>query len=270
MSQRTGSCRAYRSPGGCRYGDRCKFSHAQGGPATPRGSPSPMLSPTNRSRSQTPFPQAQGSPTHNRPPSGVPRGACQFFWASGACARGFECSFRHVKQAGPPSGPVDTENGGDPGSQGGQEVDFFSTEGLAVSIGSTRDDRHNLNPSDVHNHLRDFVRDKYIFNSAAQVQGFIRVLASVNEGNKSWVCHQPFDFRWNSPSHVPYVDDRTQTTPRLVTIRTTVGGVAANDVLQEFLEVVVKVRSPPFAFTYDAHSTSLGQCASSHRRSSAL
>ncbi|KAH9887903.1 hypothetical protein C8Q73DRAFT_808008 [Cubamyces lactineus] len=184
MSQRTGSCRAYRSPGGCRYGDRCRFSHEQGRPATRQGPPSPAASPSNRSRSQTPIPQ--GSPTPNRALSGVPRNACQFYWTSGACARGFECSFRHVKQTGSLSIPGDTESAGTQSSQVRQEVDFFSTEGLAASIGSTRDDHHNLNPSDVHNHLREFVHARYIFNNAAQVQGFIRVLASVKEGNRAW------------------------------------------------------------------------------------
>ena len=179
--QRPGPCRFFNTPNGCRQGDRCKFSHVQRGPSSPRGSSSP-LSPPARSRSQTPLPQHPTPPT--KPPSGVPRGVCQFFWTSGACARSFDCVYRHVRQAGNVERHAVEEAAAD---DEGAVVDFFSPEGLAIGAGSLREERHNLNPSEVHNHLKDFLHDSYRFDGPGRIQGFVRVLASVNDRNKAWV-----------------------------------------------------------------------------------
>ena len=56
-----------------------------------------------------------------------------------------------------------------------------------IGTGSLREDRFNLNPSEVHNYLKDFLGSTYHFDTAAQAQGFVRILASVNDRNKSWV-----------------------------------------------------------------------------------
>ncbi len=103
--------------------------------------------------------------------------------------RGFDCSYRHVKQAGA-TASVQGEAGEATAAHNDDDdaLDFFSPEGLAIGAGSVREERHNLNPSEVHNHLKEFLRDNYRFDSAAQAQGFVRVLASVNDRNKSWVC----------------------------------------------------------------------------------
>ncbi|KAL7277033.1 hypothetical protein ACG7TL_008877 [Trametes sanguinea] len=187
MSQRPGRCRAYGTRGGCRFGNKCRFSHDRGGSASSRVSPSPAASPA-LSRSQTPLPVSP--PTQNRAPAGVPRNVCQFFWSTGSCARNFECSYRHVKQTGPSEGPLTAA--GD--TQGAEDVDFFSPDGLAISVGSVREDRFNLNPSEVHNHLRDFTRDRDRFDKAAQIQGFVRILGSVNDGNKNWNTENAQEF----------------------------------------------------------------------------
>ncbi|CDO69109.1 hypothetical protein BN946_scf185042.g11 [Trametes cinnabarina] len=187
MSQPAGLCRHYRSPGGCRFGDRCKFSHDQGGSAPSRASSSPAASPA-RSRSQTPLPASP--PSRNRAPAGVPRNVCQFFWSTGSCAKNFECNYRHVRQTGVSDPPTDSSQA----LQGEQELDFFSPDGLAASVGSVREDRYNLNPSEVHNHLRDFTHDRYRFEHAAQIQGFVRILGSVNDGNKNWNTENAQEF----------------------------------------------------------------------------
>ncbi|KAI0628064.1 hypothetical protein C8Q77DRAFT_1068619 [Trametes polyzona] len=181
MSQRPGACRAFKSPQGCRFGDRCRFAHDRGTPASSRGSSSPA-GPSARSRSQTPLPPLPNSP--NRGLHGVPRNVCQFFWSTGACAKGFECSFRHVQQTVPVAPSQDDIASSQ--SAEAAEVDFFSPEGLSAGSGLVLEDRFNLNPSEVHNHLKDFTRDRYHFEGASQVQGFVRVLASVNDSNKSW------------------------------------------------------------------------------------
>ncbi|KAF5352576.1 hypothetical protein D9756_006113 [Leucocoprinus leucothites] len=98
-------------------------------------------------------------------------------------------------------------------------TDFFSPEGLAANAGSVREDRHNLNPSEVHNHLKAFLHDNYRFNVAPHVQGFVRVLASVNDRNKTWVCAGPYREDDDPDNSVPSKNTASA---------------------QEFLEVVVK------------------------------
>ncbi|KAI0667327.1 hypothetical protein C8Q78DRAFT_404096 [Trametes maxima] len=184
MSQRQGVCRNYNSPQGCRYGARCRFAHDRGGGSGPSRAPSSPATSPARSRSQTPAPPSLNA--HSRDLSGIPRNVCQFFWNTGTCAKSFECSYRHVRRQG--AAPDSVQSPGHPTNddpQGGV-VDFFSPEGLAAGVGSVREDRNNLNPSEVHNHLKDFIHDKYRFDSAAKIQGFVRILASVNDGNKSW------------------------------------------------------------------------------------
>lgn len=113
------------------------------------------------------------------------------FWTAGSCNRAFDCTFKHMKGSGATAG-LDS-NG--PGSSltnsalpsDGDSVDFFSSEGLAVNIGAGREERHNLTPVEAHNHLKPFLRDNYHFDRAANVQGFVRILASVNDRNKAWV-----------------------------------------------------------------------------------
>ena len=95
--------------------------------------------------------------------------------------------YRHIKRANEAS-ILDQAAEVTAAGDGGVITDFFSPEGLAIGTGSLRQDRFNLNPSEVHNHLREFLGDTYHFDTVAQAQGFVRILASVNDRNKSWVC----------------------------------------------------------------------------------
>lgn len=113
--------------------------------------------------------------------SGVPPRVCNTFWASGSCARAFECTFKHERKPTAPAveAPVSEEDEVDP--------DFFSMEGLAMNTGSVREERHSLTPSEAHNYIKSFLGDNHHFENASKVQGFVRILASVNDRNKSWV-----------------------------------------------------------------------------------
>ena len=175
-----GVCKLYGTPQGCKFGKKCKFSHDGGSSGIARGTGS---SPSN-SRSQTPAsPGTRPSASLN----GVPRNACQFYWSTGACNRGFECSFRHVKQGSEAGTLAPEQSGAAVVEPGGAAVDFFSPEGLAANVGSAREQRHTFNPGEVHNHLKEFTQDNFRFEGPAQVQGFVRVLGSVNDRNKTWV-----------------------------------------------------------------------------------
>ena len=110
----------------------------------------------------------------------VPRGVCNFYWSSGACDRGFDCTFKHE-----PKPQVAASSSTTPPAD--YTPDFFSPEGLALNNGSVIDSQHTLRPSEAHNHLKLFLVDNFIFRDAINVEGFSRIFASVNSRNKSWV-----------------------------------------------------------------------------------
>lgn len=176
MLQRRKQCKFFNSSAGCHRGEYCRFVHTI-------GTTSPPVSPLSQTRTR--IPQSHRYP--GNPSADIPRNTCLFFWTTGACARGFECTYQHTKPANDASAQNQTAeitavDGGD------SVIDFFSSEGLAISTGSLHEDRYNLNPSEVHNYLKEFLRDTYSFDTATQAQKFVRVLASVNDRNKSWVC----------------------------------------------------------------------------------
>ena len=110
------------------------------------------------------------------------------YWTAGSCNRAFECPFKHLKGSNASAGaePTTVANTPTQGADGGTP-DFFTVEGLAVNAGAGRVERHTLTPVEAHNHLRPFLRDNYHFENAGRVQGFVRILASVNDRNKAWV-----------------------------------------------------------------------------------
>jgi len=119
-----------------------------------------------------------GMPPINR--TSVPEGKCAFYWSTGACNRGFDCTFKHEARPGiqAPS-PV--------GQPTDYTPDFFSPEGLAINNGSIIDSQHNLRPSEVHNHLKPYLLDNFVFRNAIHVEGFSRIFACVNARNRAWV-----------------------------------------------------------------------------------
>lgn len=44
-----------------------------------------------------------------------------------------------------------------------------------------------MNPSEVHNHIKPFLREHFSFDGPLRVQSFVKVLSSVNDKNKAWV-----------------------------------------------------------------------------------
>jgi hypothetical protein len=119
-----------------------------------------------------------GVPPINR--AVVPKGKCTFYWSSGACQRGFDCTFRHEARPGAQVSSSATQSID-------YTPDFFSPEGLAINNGSIVDSQHNLRPSEAHNHLKPYLSDNFVFRDAIHVEGFSRILASVNSRNQTWV-----------------------------------------------------------------------------------
>lgn len=170
MSGPPGVCRFYAKDGQCRFGNKCKFVHATSAAgANQLGRPS----------SSSPLPPRN----FNAQVSGSPNGTCRFFWATGTCNRSFECSFKHVR------GTVAPASATTPSASAAvdEDPDFFSREGLITTGGVPRDRQLSLGPSAAHNNILPFLKDNYHFSGASKIQGFVNVLASVNDQNKSWV-----------------------------------------------------------------------------------
>jgi hypothetical protein len=108
----------------------------------------------------------------------TPRGICRFYWSSGACDRSFDCTYKHEARVQAPSSATQSTD---------HTPDFFSLEGLAGNNGSVLDAQHTLSPIEAHNHLKLYLFDKFVFRDAIHVEGFSRILASVNSRNRAWV-----------------------------------------------------------------------------------
>ena len=168
-------CRFYARTGQCRFGARCNFRHERGGVVQANGRPQ-----ATQARGAT-----AGMPSASGRPVGIPWGACNLFWTTGNCARSFDCSFQHVRGPGAAAGIPSTAQEAE---YDAAETDFFSMEGLAVISNASRNTRYSMNPVEAHNNLQPFLRDNYHFDGASRVQGFVRIIGSINDRNKTWVC----------------------------------------------------------------------------------
>lgn len=160
--------------GNCRKGDQCKFLHEN--PVSVAAlAPSPSRGRAN--------PRGTSS---SRPALSTPRQVCHVFWQSGTCDRGFDCSFKHTRDPQATNGArsfvVDGEE---------ESPDFYSIEGL-VARGRERPQQGSYDPAEVHNHIKPFLKDNYVFGGAMNIQSFVRIISSVNDRNKSWVRVHPY------------------------------------------------------------------------------
>ena len=144
-----------------------------------RGTSGPGDQNSSRSTDNSPA----NMPAHRQNMPRAPNGICNFYWSTGACNRGFECTFRHQ----PNTNVVEASAIVSPSDDIDQAPDFFSTEGLAFNNGSVRNEQHTLKPSEAHNHLKQFTPNNFVFLRPLQVEGFARIFASVDARNKHWV-----------------------------------------------------------------------------------
>ncbi|KIP03942.1 hypothetical protein PHLGIDRAFT_76808 [Phlebiopsis gigantea 11061_1 CR5-6] len=181
MSQRApGRCRLFQQ-GSCRFGNKCKFSHDATPATSNRGGGTHSNTRNNPPGASRASPAPPGASAHSNAPVGV----CRMFWTAGTCNRAFECTFKHLQGTTAPAGQAN-KSSDKKDNERDTTPDFFSGEGLAMSAGATTLDRHNLTPVEAHNHMKPFLRDNFHFEKAAKIQGFVRILASVNDQNKAW------------------------------------------------------------------------------------
>ena len=163
------SSTGYRRPGGRGVGVRGKGSSSNGDHGHDRG--------RGRGRGRS-----RGAVYINPPINDRTKGVCHFYWSTGACKHGFDCTYKHEARAQVASSPTPSTD---------YTPDFFSPEGLAVNNGSVLDERYTLNPSQAHNHLKPYLSDNFVFRDAINIEGFSRILASVNSRNRTWVRSAP-------------------------------------------------------------------------------
>jgi hypothetical protein len=178
-----GVCRHFGSPEGCRFGRRCRFSHD----LTPT-SASPQLSQGNTQSSPTPS-------THRARPvrSGgtAPRTFCDFYWNTGICNRGFDCTFKHQKNANPQSGSTISAGGTkDEDSAANAALDFFTMDNLTQMAGVGLLSAQEGTPENAHNSIKRYLGGTSL-TSPADMKPLASVLASMNRRNHSWVCVIP-------------------------------------------------------------------------------
>ncbi|KAI6157793.1 hypothetical protein BKA82DRAFT_4061548 [Pisolithus tinctorius] len=183
-------CRFFNSPGGCRRGDDCNFSHIRrnGGsptpapgtaPSTPRSSAATLRSPSATPRSPSTLP----SP---------PRGYCRFYWELGRCNREFECRYRHVQapQASSPNAHSSDATNSSPLRD--RLAPFLTEQGLSRMNGGraegflSQNTSNSLSPVEAHNLLQRFLFDNYRFQATFHVYTFLTPLKSANPSNNKW------------------------------------------------------------------------------------
>lgn len=90
-------CNYFNSPGGCRRGSSCNFEHSNGAPAVVNGRGG-RGDGGIRGASRGGFRGGgRGGFQQPRDTRYSPNGVCRSYWHDGACQRGADCKYQHVR-----------------------------------------------------------------------------------------------------------------------------------------------------------------------------
>ena len=173
-------CRFFRSQDGCRYGKKCKFSH------------DPGLASGTRTTPQSPLRNTQSPPTPATPRVRSKRGGnlknvCGFYWNTGQCSRGFECTFKHQRNTAPRTEGADVTDGvEDGGDAANAALEFYTVDNLTQMAGVGLHSIQEGTPENAHNSIKQYLRGGSL-NNPTDMKPLISILASVNRRNHSWV-----------------------------------------------------------------------------------
>ena len=175
-------CRLFASKDGCRYGKKCKFSHDAGSTSGARNPPQSAQQDTPSSPTPTTPKTRPG-----RSGSGVPKNVCDFYWNTGQCNRGFDCTFKHQKNAKPTSGAENISDGVEDEDVANTALEFFTMDNLTQMAGVGLHSTQEGTPENAHNSIKRYLGGGQL-NKPADMKPLISILASVNRRNHSWVC----------------------------------------------------------------------------------
>jgi hypothetical protein len=190
-------CRLFRSQGGCRYGNKCKYSHDPGSTSGTRTPPQSSL--RNSPSSPTP---ATPRTRPGRSGNAGPKNVCDFYWNTGQCNRGFDCTFRHQKNTGPQPGSTDVASGvGDGEDAANAALEFFTMDNLTQMAGVGLHSTQEGTPENAHNSIKRYLGGGSL-NNPTEMKPLISILASVNRRNHSWVrvIHHSCQMDTNHPA----------------------------------------------------------------------
>lgn len=175
-------CRYFGSRGGCRFGGNCRFSHDP-------TSPSETRSPTQLSQQNTPSSPTSATPRTyiRRSGDAAPRRFCDFYWNTGVCNRGFDCTFQHQENNRlRPGGANAVGEAKDGDYAANAALDFFTTDNLTEISGVGLLSAQEGTPENAHNSIKRYLGGGPL-NNATDMKPLASILASVNRRNHSWV-----------------------------------------------------------------------------------
>ena len=178
-------CHHFKSQGTCRFGKKCKFSHDLGSTSGTRTTP-------QSPRRDTSSPPTPATPRTRAARSGnTPRNVCDFYWSTGQCNRGFDCTFRHQKNTAPQTGSTNVTSGvGDEEDAANEALEFFTMDNLTQMAGVGLHSTQEGTPENAHNSIKRYLRGGSL-NKPDEMKPLISILASVNRRNHSWVRAVP-------------------------------------------------------------------------------
>jgi len=188
-----GPCRLFKSTEGCRFGKRCKFSHDLGSTS---GTRTPPQSPQQNTSSPTPnTPRSRAGRSGNP----APRNVCDFYWNTGQCNRGFDCTFRH-QNTNPQSGNTNVGGGAkDEEDVANAALEFFTMDNLTQMAGVGLHSTQEGTPENAHNSIKRYLGGGSL-NTPSEMKPLISILASVNRRNHSWVRAVHRSYQMNADS----------------------------------------------------------------------
>ena len=171
-------CRLFKSKQGCPYGKSCRFSHDLAS-TSGRRTPLQLLPSSGQSSSSSATPRTRPIRSGNTAPSDF----CGFYWNSGQCVSGFDCTFSHQKNPNSHSHNASTTDKVKDAAN--PALEFFTMDSLAQMAGVGLHTAQEGTPENAHNSIKRYL-GRGPLNSPADTRPLAAILASVNGRNHSW------------------------------------------------------------------------------------
>ena len=122
----------------------------------------------------------------------APPGVCRTFWTGGECRFGFNCRYKHEHASRhAPSTPL-VRTQGAAAAAAETIVPLLNAGGLAKLTGRSTDiffadTSRPLTPSEVHNYLKRYLHDNYLFRNVLDMYSFCKLINNASVHNSKWV-----------------------------------------------------------------------------------